>query len=86
MAMVMAMGKAMGMATTIASAAVAVGMMTVARKKAREQKQVRPRRAQRFVEKADERGNAHHCRVASCLNIMDHDVSINASFSFNAII
>ncbi len=44
-----------------------------------------PRRGQRFVDKADERGDAHHRGVASCLNSINHDVSINASFSFNTI-
>ncbi len=80
-----AMATVMAMATATASAAVAAAMMTVVTKKATRTKAARPWRGQRFVDKADERGDAHHRGIASCLNSFNHDVSINASFSFNTI-
>jgi hypothetical protein len=61
----MAMAVAMAMAMALA-AAVAV-MMTVATKKATRQGQ--PWRGRRFVDKADERGDAHHRGVTSCFKI-----------------
>jgi hypothetical protein len=85
MAMVMAMAAVMAMATAMASAAVAAAMMTVATKKATRTKASSALERTALVDKADERGDAHHHSVASCLNSIDHDVSINASFSFNTI-
>jgi hypothetical protein len=38
-----------------------------------------------FVDKADRRGDDRHRGVMSCLNIINDDLSINASFSFNTI-
>ncbi len=71
-----AMATAMAMATATASAAGAAQ---------RGRKQARPQRGRRFVDKAGERGDARHRGVASCLNSINHDVSINASFGFNTI-
>jgi hypothetical protein len=83
-ATITAMATAMVMAMATASAAAAAAMMTVATKKATRTKEARPRRGRCFVDHADERGDAHH-GVASCLNIINDDVSINALFNFNTI-
>ncbi len=48
-------------------------------------RQAWPWRGRNFVGKADERGHTHHRGIASCLNIINDDVSINASFIFNTI-
>ncbi len=83
-----AMAMAMAMATTMAAAAAAAAaaaMMKVTTKKVTRMKASRPWRGRRFVDEADERGNAHHRGVASCLNITNDDISINASFGFNTI-